>query len=221
MCACACAVLLIVCIGCEERRAVRDTERPSRANAKGPANVPAPLLQCSADTGKIKNLGLIKSCVRVCLQMSCVVDAFWAKNTNLDAKCWAKCWRWCGARVGAWVKKAGSGLAGLKAGCDRFGSSRRARIGSHPIFISAGTGHDDHFRAGLRRRDNAISKKKGTVSFASSLFSQEARFAAYSLVAWQHTKSLEAFQFAMILPECRYAPIAPTVHVESHLLSAF
>lgn len=117
------------------------------------------------------------------------------------------------------VKKAGSGLAGLKAGCDRFGSSPRARIGSHPIFISAGTGHDDHFRAGLRRRDNAFFEK-GTVSFASSLFSQEARFAAYSLVAWQ-PKSLEAFQFAMILPECRCAFIAPAVHVESHLLSAF
>lgn len=62
--------------------------------------------------------------------------------------------------------------------------------------------------------------EKGTVSFASSLFSQEARFAAYSLVAWQ-PKSLEAFQFAMILPECRCAFIAPAVHVESHLLSAF
>lgn len=42
---------------------MRDSERPSRPNAKGPANVPAPLLQCSADTGKIKNLGLIKWCV--------------------------------------------------------------------------------------------------------------------------------------------------------------
>lgn len=62
--------------------------------------------------------------------------------------------------------------------------------------------------------------EKGTVSFASSLFFQEARFAAYSLVAWQH-KKLQAFQFAMILPECRYAPMAPAVHVKSHLLSAF
>ena len=167
--------------------------------------------------GKIKKLGQIKMvCSGQPMQVSCVVDAFWAKNTNLDVRSGKLLVMVCCVRG---LKKAGSGLDGLKAGCDRLGSSPRARIGPIPSQLYLGGGHGDHYRRRAAPPGQCLCKKGRCRSLPA--LSQEVRFAAYTHAGYTAAQTLEAFQFAKFLPECRYALIPPAVHVESHLLSAF